>query len=79
MKDKLKELIDAGADIEFNFNGKDYTILAWIDEGISVGEKNKNDDNVFKDFDDLRNNYIIDGQVFGSVLDDIKLTFTSGC
>lgn len=79
MKDKLKELIDAGADIEFNFNGKDYTILAWIDEGISVGEKNKNDDNVFKDFDDLRNNYIIDGQVFGSVLNDIKLTFTSGC
>lgn len=78
MKKEIKDLIDKGADIEFSYNGKEYTLLAWIDKGISVGEKNNDaDDNIFSDYDDLMNNFIIDGKPFKDIVDDIIITFSS--
>ena len=78
MKIEIRELIDKHADVEFSYNGKEYTLLAWIEEGISVGEKNNDaDDNVFTDYDDLMNNYFIDGKPFKSIVDEISITFSS--
>ena len=78
MKQKFKELIDMGADIEFSYNDKQYTVLAWVPEGISVGEQNNDeDDNIFSDFDDLMENYVIDGVKFKDVIEDIVIEFSS--
>ena len=78
MKQKLRELIEMGADIEFAYNGKQYTLLAWVAEGISVGEQNNDeDDNVFSDFDDLLENYIIDGEKFADIVEDVIIEFSS--
>lgn len=78
MKQKFKELIDMGADIEFSYNGKQYTLLAWVPEGISVGEQNNDeDDNLFSDFDDLLENYVIDGVKFNDVIEDVVIEFSS--
>lgn len=78
MKQKFRELIEMGADIEFAYNGKQYTLLAWVAEGISVGEQNNDaDDNVFSDFDDLMENYVIDGAKFSDVIDDVIIEFSS--
>ena len=78
MKQKFKELIEMGADIEFAYNGKQYTLLAWVAEGISVGEQNNDaDDNVFSDFDDLMENYVIDGEKFADIVEDVSIEFSS--
>lgn len=78
MRQKFKELIDMGADIEFSYNGKMYILLAWIPEGISVGEQNNDeDDNIFSDFEDLMENYVIDGVKFSDVIEDIVIEFSS--
>lgn len=78
MKKEIKRLIDKQADIEFSYKGKEYTLLAWTDEGITVGEKNNDaDDNVFSDYDDLMSNFIIDGKPFGDIVEDIVIIFSS--
>lgn len=78
MINKLRDLVNEQADVEFSYNGKEYTLLAWIDEGISVGEKDNDlDDNIYSDFDDLLNNYRIQGSCFRDILDDIVITFSS--
>lgn len=78
MRQKFKELIDMGADIEFSYNGKQYTLLAWVPEGISVGEQNNDDDdNLFSDFDDMLENYSIDGKRFADIIEDVVIEFSS--
>ena len=78
MKQKFRKLIENGADIEFSYNGKQYTLLAWVAEGISVGEQNNDeDDNVFSDFDDLMGNYIINGEKFADIVEDVVIEFSS--
>lgn len=77
MNQKLKELIEFGADIEFRFRGKDYTILPWTDEGIVIGENN-GEDSVFDSYEDMVSKYIVDGHVMKDILADIEITFTSG-
>lgn len=78
MKQKFRKLIENGADIEFSYNGKQYTLLAWVAEGISVGEQNNDeDDNIFSDFDDLLEHYTIDGVRFADIIEDVILEFSS--
>lgn len=78
MRQKFEELINMGADIEFSYNGKQYALLAWIAEGISVGEQdNDEDDNIFSDFDDLMENYMIDGVKFADIIEDVHIDFSS--
>ena len=78
MKQKFRKLIENGADIEFSYNGKQYTLLAWVSEGISVGEQNNDeDDNVFSDFDDLMENYIINSEKFADIVEDVVIEFSS--
>lgn len=78
MNQKLKELVEFGADIEFRFHGKEYIILPWPDDGIVIGEKN-GDDSVFDSYDDMVNKYVIDDCVMKDILEKIEITFTSGC
>ena len=78
VRQKFEELINMGADIEFSYNGKHYTLLAWIPEGISVGEQdNDEDDNIFSDFDDMLKHYVIDGVKFADIIDDVNIEFSS--
>ena len=52
--------------------------MAWVAEGISVGEQNNDeDDNVFSDFDDLMGNYIINGEKFADIVEDVVIEFSS--
>lgn len=60
-KKKLIELLNFGADIEFSYKGKAYTILAWVDDGISIGEQGANTDENFSSVDDFTKNCKIDG------------------
>lgn len=78
MNQKLKELVEFGADIEFRFHEKEYIILPWTDDGIVIGEKN-GDDSVFDSYDDMVNKYVIDDCVMKDILEKIEITFTSGC
>ena len=77
MNQKLKELVEFGADIEFRFHGKEYIILPWTDDGIVIGEKN-DDDSVFDSYDDMVNKYVIDGCIMKDILEKIEINFTSG-
>ena len=78
MKQKFRELIDMGADIEFSYNGKRYTLLAWVTEGISVGEQNNDaDDNIFSDFEDMMENYVIDGSKFKDIVEEVVIEFST--
>lgn len=80
MKQKIKDLIEYGADIEFSYRGKNYTILPWVEDGIAVGlQENDEDDHIFKDFDDLMENYVIDGVEFKDAINNIRILFSSGC
>lgn len=78
MNQQIKDLVEFGADIEFHFQGKEYTILPWTDDGIVIGEKN-GDDSVFGSYEDMINEYKLDGKLMKDVLDKIEITFTSGC
>lgn len=79
MYQKLKELVEFGADIEFNFCGNSYTILPWVDNAISIGLQNNNDDHIYKTFDEMIDNYQLNGHIMRDVLNQIDITFTSGC
>ncbi len=79
MYQKLKELVEYGADIEFVFQGNAYTILPWMDEGIVIGLQDSDNDQVFESYDDMINGYLLDGNTMKDVLDNIEITFTSGC
>lgn len=79
MNDELKKLVDFGADIMFVCRGIGYTILAGADEGIIIGIQNDDDnDGCFETYEDMVDNYLIDGKKMRDVLDDIRITFTSG-
>ena len=79
MFQKLKELVEFGADIEFRYQGNDYTILPWTDEGIVIGLQNSDDDNVFQTYEEMIELYKLNGKVMKDVLEEIEITFTSGC
>lgn len=78
MNQILKDLVDYGADIEFCCGNKEYTILPWTEEGIVIGEKD-GEDYVFESYEDMINQYKIDGMLMKDVLSKIKITFSSGC
>lgn len=78
MNQKLKDLVEFGADIEFSYRGKDYVILPWTDDGIVIGPKD-GEDSVYGSYDDMINNYVIDGMYLKDILEKIKIDFTSGC
>lgn len=74
---KLKEAIEFGADIEFRYKEKDYTILAWFDEGISIGPQNSDDDSIYKTSDELINNHKIENKAIKDIINDIEILFMS--
>lgn len=75
----IKELVEYGADIEFRFQGKEYVILPWTDDGIVIGLRDSDEDGIFQTYDEMVNNFVIDGNVMKDILDEIDIIFTSGC
>lgn len=78
MLQKLKNLIDAGADVEFTLNNKQYVILPWTDDGIVIGLKDSDDDVTYPTFEQLTSHFIIDGAPFSQQIENITIDFTSG-
>lgn len=77
MLKKLTELINSGADIEFSVRGKQYTILSWTEDGIVIGPKNSDNDMVFRDADELYDQFLIDGVPLRKMIDQITIEFSS--
>ena len=77
MRQKLIDLIDAGADIEFSIHEKRYTILPWTPGGITIGEQGSEDDDQFPDADTLLDRYEIDGVPLNEMLDEIQIDFSA--
>lgn len=76
-KKKFIELLDFGADIEFSYHEKVYTILAWIDKGISIGEQNSEDNEVYSSRDDFIRYCKIDGIPILDALPKIDVLYHS--
>lgn len=76
MLQKLKDLINIGADIEFSANGRMYTILPWTDEGITIGPQGSNNDMVFDDADALLSGFLIDGTPLTQMIDQVVIVFS---
>ncbi len=74
-KKRFIELIELGADIEFLYNGKKYTILAWVDGGISIGEQNTDDESIYSNCEEFLQNCIIDGTPLLNALSEIDIIF----
>lgn len=74
-KKRLIELIDFGADIEFSFDGKDYAIFAWTDDGIVLVEKNTQTEFVYPNRDDFIQNCKIKDVPILDALPKIDITF----
>lgn len=75
MLQKLTDLIDSGADVEFSVNDRMYTILPWTDGGITIGEQGAEDEKVYDSVDALLSGFIIDGTPLISLLDSIHIVF----
>lgn len=69
----LINAINQGSDIEFQCNGKMYTILPWTDEGIVIGPQNSDNDFIYKTADELINNYRIDGKSIKDMIDQLEI------
>lgn len=76
-KRKLIELLDFGADIEFFYNGKTYTILAWTENGISIGMQDAADNQVYPSREDFIKNCKIDGVPILKALPQINILYHS--
>lgn len=78
MNDRLRNLVEFGADIEFICCGVPYTILAGAEEGIIIGIQNDdNNDGCYESYDEMIHNYTIGGKKMIEVLDEIEITFSS--
>ena len=75
---ELKKLIEFGSDIELSVRGKEYVILPWTQEGIVIGLRNTDTDDVFQTADELFQEYLIDGIPFYQLVDEMEITFSSG-
>ncbi|MDU2283359.1 hypothetical protein [Clostridium sp.] len=58
-------------DISFSYNNKEYSICP-LDK-IYAGECLNDDDNSFDTFEEMINNWIVDGKKFKDIIKDIKL------
>ncbi|MBR2131238.1 MAG: hypothetical protein IJ955_01655 [Oscillospiraceae bacterium] len=77
MRQRLKDLMEFGADIEFTVNGKDFVILAWVKEGIVIGPADIDEDAIFPDADSLMDGYIVDGKPLSEWMDEIVIRFST--
>ena len=73
----LREMIDFGSDIEFEYGGKQYVILPWTVKGILIAEQHTNNEAIYETYDDLLSKHSIDGTPFRDVVDKINITFHS--
>jgi len=77
MREKLIDLMRRGADIEFLCRGRMFTILAWLEDGISIGPQDSDEDDIFPDAETLLREYEIDGIPMERLLSEIFIKFSS--
>ena len=74
-KSEFIEKIENGSDIMFDVSNDHYVIFTWMDEGIGIGEQNKDTPiTYFENAVDLVENYNIDGVALSKLCDEIKIT-----
>ena len=76
-KNKLINLINEGADIEFSFRGEMYTILAWTPRGIVIGKQNYSNEEIFQDCKTFLKKCKIDGVPILDALPEIDILYHS--
>lgn len=59
-------------DITFNYKDKEYVICLLKDK-YYAGEAEKEDNNVFNSFDDMANNWIIEGNKLKDIIEKIEV------
>ena len=71
----IKKIEDAMECIVFTLNKKGFTILVWLDEGISIAEWNKEEtEKIYPDATSLVDQFEIDGVPLAKLTKDIKIT-----
>lgn len=73
----LREMVEFGSDVEFEYCGKQYVILPWTAQGILIAEQHTENEAVYETYDDLLSRHILDGTPFKDVVDKINITFHS--
>lgn len=73
----LREMVEFGSDIEFEYRGKQYVILPWTVQGILIAEQYTDNEAIYETYDDLLNKHSLDGTPFKDVVDEINITFHS--
>ena len=69
---KIEEAMDC---IVFTVVGKGYTILVWLEEGISIAEWNKEEtEMIYPDAKSLVENFKVDCVPLGDLVGEIKIT-----
>ena len=68
--------IENGRDIMFDVEGRHYTIITWLDDGIGIGEQNKpqNEISIYPDVDTLLNDFLVDGKPLGDLTENVVIT-----
>lgn len=72
-REELKDFVEIN-DTSFFYNGNEYYIFL-LNNGYNVGEYNKEEGLVFKNFDDMIENWNIKDKPLKKLLDKIKLNY----
>lgn len=74
-KNELIEKIENGSDIMFDVSGRHFTIVTWLDEGIGIGEQNKNEPlKIFQTAEDLISNFMVGKKSLEGLCENIAIT-----
>lgn len=77
-RDEFVELIDDGNDIMFKCDGKEFTILGWMDGGPNIAEQNTEENEAsYQNGAELLDRYIVNGKTLNERFDQIEITFCS--
>lgn len=67
--------IDNGYDIMFDVLDRHFTIVTWLDEGIGIGEQNKNSPpEIFRTAKELVECFKVDDRTLADLVERIKIT-----
>lgn len=72
--EELVENISRSGEVEFLYNGQDYSVLP-IPEGIVVLEQYNEDSEIIYDNPEAVGNYLIDGEYLKDVITKAEITF----
>ena len=65
--------IENGRDIMFDVDGRRFTILTWVKDGILICEQNTANESVYPTAEHLINSYKINGKTLSSLASKIRI------